>query len=637
MNGRFWVMLILLSSSLVALATQTSTAPFIPVPTTASNCASGGAGGSVGCYHLLRSDMDVDVWTINRPPVNTHEATFPAIHPHAGDLVSVSAGGCVQTGGAGLTWKRYVRPMSRGQGDDSQYYGSIGIPGVIPMMPLRNALPHGAFEVPTEPGPDGFVNLQYLDDGYGDNGYWGRDDGWWEQCFRAPDAFVVITIQHGCVPTPVPGHSCLRGLPLDLAPTKLDDNGFPMNPDYTWQLLTESATPAWQLCSFNPKSEGMPEDSADLCRTGPKWTNTNEGRCGSGPWTGGNFWWTNGAIPGHLNFGTVAHIVEPREIPGAYISLDNHDVDDDYTWNVSRGDGTLDTESSPGKIQMEFDSDETIDHFVSPWWSAFHSKVPQKSSSSSNDAANAMIAGGSAIIIGLSGLDCEHGCLPELHPVYALALRLPDSSPTKEHWAYFARNWGNEGYCGTNQEPLPVDHLTIRIPMPNAVGINMTSWEMDTTDSAASATLGAIPAGGGAWISISLPTPDKEAVVSGEFSFQWVLNPLKQAIWPVRQIHPWWINQVPWSTEPARRNVEVESVLDQVIQKMSPAERQRIGALATGRKVTIHRRLPFKIVQGNPPGPSEHVIAARPAPDQVKQQALDAVSATVRQATQSRE
>ncbi len=69
------------------------------------------------------------------------------------------------------------------------------------MMPLRNALPHGAFEVPTEPGPDGFVNLQYLDDGYGDNGYWGRDDGWWEQCFRAPDAFVVITIQHGCVPT----------------------------------------------------------------------------------------------------------------------------------------------------------------------------------------------------------------------------------------------------------------------------------------------------------------------------------------------------------------------------------------------------------------------------------------------------
>ncbi len=241
----------------------------------------------------------------------------------------------------------------------------------------------------------------------------------------------------------------------------------------------------------------------------PSWKNTNEGRCG--PWTGGNFWWTNGAIPGHLNFETVTHIVEPREIPGAYISLDNHDTDDDYTWNVVRGDGTLDTESSPGKIQMEFDSDETIDHFVGPWWTAFHSHVPQKGSSSSNDAANAMVAGGSAIIIGLSGLDCEHGCIPELHPVYALAIRLPDS-----------------GYCGTNQEPLPVDRLTIRIPRPNAVDLNMTSWEMDSTDSAASATVGAIPAGGGAWISVALPTPDKEAVVSGEFTFQWVFSPLNQ-------------------------------------------------------------------------------------------------------------
>ncbi len=99
MDARFWVMLSLLCSSLVATATPTSTVPFILVPTqSASDCASGGAGGSVGCYHLLRPDMDVDVWTINQPPVNTHVAAFPAIHPHAGDLVSVFAGGCVQTG-----------------------------------------------------------------------------------------------------------------------------------------------------------------------------------------------------------------------------------------------------------------------------------------------------------------------------------------------------------------------------------------------------------------------------------------------------------------------------------------------------------------------------------------------------------
>jgi hypothetical protein len=516
--------------------------------------------------------------------------------------------------------------MSPGKHEDSQYYGSIGIPGVIPMMPFRNALPHGAFEVPSEPGPDGFVTLQYRDDGYGDNGYWGRDDGWWEQCFRAPDAFVVIAIQHGCVPTPVPGHSCLRGLPLDLGPSQLDDNGFPVNPDYTWQLLTESATPAWQLCSFNFKSEGMPEDSPDLCRTPPSWTNTNEGRCGSGPWTGSDFWWTSGAIPGHLNFEPVTHIVEPREIPGAFISLDNHDIDDDYTFNVFRGDGSLDTESSPGKIQMEFDSDETIDYFVSPWWNAFHSAVPHKSS------ANQMLAGSTAIIIGLSGLDCEHGCLPELHPVYALALKLPDSSSGTEHWAYFARNWGNEGYCGTNQEPLPVDRLTIRIPRSNAIGMTMLSWEMDTTNSAASATAAPIPGGGGAWLSVALPSPDQKAVVSGEFTLKWKFDLSKAASWRVQQIHPWWISQVPWSSESGRRQIEMESVLNQIMEKMTPAQRQRVVELTrVSHSAMTHHRLPLSIVRGNPPRPTRW-LGVRPTPDSAKQKSLDTIRSIIKDA-----
>jgi hypothetical protein len=73
-------------------------------------------------------------------------------------------------------------------------------------------------------------------------------------------------------------------------------------------------------------------------------------------------------------------------------------------------------------------------------------------------------------------------------------------------------------------------------------------------------------------------------------------------------------------------------VLNQVIQNMSPAERQRVLELsAVGRKVILHRPLPFKIVHGDPPGPSKHVIA--PVPDQAKQKALDAINAAVRQAS----
>ncbi len=97
------------------------------------------------------------------------------------------------------------------------------------------------------------------------------------------------------------------------------------------------------------------------------------------------------------------------------------------------------------------------------------------------------------------------------------------------------------------------------------------------------------------------------------------------------------MNQIPWSSEPGRRNVEIESVLDQVIQTMSPAERQRVLELGVGRrKVTIHRRIPFKIVHGNPPGPSKRVVSARGAPDPVKQQALDALRDAVRHAAPKR-
>jgi hypothetical protein len=624
---------VVLAISCPVSGTPTSTVPFIPVPGTphVQDCSGGppAVDGHVGCYRVVRSDVDVDVWTINRPPVDTNISAFPAIHPHAGDLVSVFAGGCAQTGGSGLTWKRYVRPMTPGQHDDSQYYGSIGIPGVIPMTPLRNALPHGAFEVPNEPGPDGFVTLQYLDNHYSDNGYWGRDDGWWQQCFRAPDAFVVIAIQHGCVPTPAPGHSCPRGLPLDLGPSRLDDNGFPLNPDYTWKLLTEAPTPAWQLCGFNEKTETMPEDPPDLCRSPPFHKNTNVLRC---PFPIGSAW-TAGRIAGHLNFETVTHVVDPREISGGFVSLDNHDPDDDYTFNVFRGDGTLDTESSPGKIQMEFDSDETIDYFAGPWWSKFHDAVPQKSSPTSNDTANAMIAGSNAgaIVIGLSGLDCEHQCIPELHPVYALALRLPDSTPTTEHWAFFARNSGNEGYCGTNQEPLPVDRLTIRIPRSNAIDFTMLSWEVDTTDTAASATAAPIPGGGGAWLSIALPNPDRKAVVSGEFTLKWKFDSSRLESSIVQHIRPWWINQVAWSIEPGRGQMETESVLNQVMQEMTPAQRQRAIAITkVGRPPRLHR-LPLRIVRGNPPR-ANHLQNIQPTPDTSKQRSMDALGRIIKEA-----
>lgn len=52
--------------------------------------------------------------TMVQPPVNQHETPFPKLVFAPKDLVQVYADGCVQTGGTGSTWKRYVNPSGPG-------------------------------------------------------------------------------------------------------------------------------------------------------------------------------------------------------------------------------------------------------------------------------------------------------------------------------------------------------------------------------------------------------------------------------------------------------------------------------------------------------------------------------------------
>jgi hypothetical protein len=72
----------------------------------------------------------------------------------------------------------------------------------------------------------------------------------------------------------------------------------------------------------------------------------------------------------------------------------------------------------------------------------------------SGDAnARPLVDGSYAIVTGLMGLDCEHSCSTELHPVWAMAVRVK-SDPADVVWAIFVRNWGNEGFCSQDQHYL---------------------------------------------------------------------------------------------------------------------------------------------------------------------------------------
>ncbi|NEA66761.1 hypothetical protein [Streptomyces sp. SID12488] len=124
--------------------------------------------------------------TISEPVVTQRETpyTFSFL---PGDHVTVTAGGCVQTGGRGLTWKRYVDPAS----DGDLYHGLITIPGATGDLQRLVDVVGRPYVVG---GRGGSLKLGYEDDGYSDNGYTAHDNGTGNQCLNSVNAFVHIVV-----------------------------------------------------------------------------------------------------------------------------------------------------------------------------------------------------------------------------------------------------------------------------------------------------------------------------------------------------------------------------------------------------------------------------------------------------------
>jgi hypothetical protein len=139
---------------------------------------------SDGCFSTARP---IDC-TITEPVVNVPQHGYGILF-QPGDHVQVIAGGCVQTGGRGKTWKRYVDPAS----DNDLYHGLITIPGATGDLDRLVNVVGRQFTVF---GSGGFLTLGYQDDSYGDNGYANRNDdnGTGNQCLGLGNAFVRIFI-----------------------------------------------------------------------------------------------------------------------------------------------------------------------------------------------------------------------------------------------------------------------------------------------------------------------------------------------------------------------------------------------------------------------------------------------------------
>jgi hypothetical protein len=142
-------------------------------------------------------------WFISSPTVNSRawKNYSGQIVIYPGDSVYVTAGGCVQTGGSGLTWKRYVDPQ--GPNSDRLYHGVFALPGVYvttfeswmqPVSPGSDVW-QGHYWVPAGEAV-GTLWLVYQDDAYGDNGYYAHDNGTGDQCKNVGNAWVSLTVVH---------------------------------------------------------------------------------------------------------------------------------------------------------------------------------------------------------------------------------------------------------------------------------------------------------------------------------------------------------------------------------------------------------------------------------------------------------
>jgi hypothetical protein len=147
-----------------------------------------------------------EIYTIYAPNVRVPATMYRGVPLRAGDRFLMYACGCVQTGGTGLTWKSYFDP--KGKESDHLYSGTFGIfydnqvppPGFwqhpINMVRIKKQVTSQGPGLTIPPGRTAYLVLGYEDDDYHDNGYWGHDDGNYNQCRGVGPAIVDVMIYH---------------------------------------------------------------------------------------------------------------------------------------------------------------------------------------------------------------------------------------------------------------------------------------------------------------------------------------------------------------------------------------------------------------------------------------------------------
>lgn len=486
---------------------------------------------------------NTETWRIDRPNVTKRSVEYRQIKFQPGDKITVQADGCVQTGGLGDTWKRYVNPS--GDNTAQFYHGLIQIPGataglvrfaaVTKAIGSANRAWQGTLSIPTTfVSPGGlFLRLGYEDDDYSDNGYSSHDDGNNDQCKTGTNtnggaASVTIVIEHGAGGA---AKVCTAPYDLDLAKTDWDLNGLPLNPRWCPQDDPQRPTLPSQTGSgpgdcASPWTTPCTTQSPQIIQL-PDWYEIDPydqlaKTCAA-----------SGPLGEHVNWGLITYEGTAKWDSWSKpsdISLDPRHLDwpdDDYNINIVRQDQAAFTQQNSSNLHTEFDSDETIDNFTTTMWSKIHDAVK-------NDTVSNLIDDHEIIEIGELGLDCAHSCGSEIHPVLAMAIHMQENL-SDDVWTIFARNSGDEGFCGHVSVVHPeLSTIYLKLPWPEGAAPvapivkDTTNWQKTAIGGGSQIKITTFPMftgpqarPSGFIVQIDLGDANSVPLVNGELHLQW--------------------------------------------------------------------------------------------------------------------
>jgi hypothetical protein len=417
---------------------------------------------------------------------------------------------------------------------------------------------------------------------------------------------------------------------MDLLPVNgFDDNLFPFNPDWAGFVLTGKPPFPQQECHQFLSSN--PSDWGAFCTT--QQVSTDEGNHGSGAVCNRGRD-PRSAFHGHVNW-------EPATYEGKleWFEHSGPGTDDDYSLDLHpfNLDGVTGDNNGGNSIHIEFDSDETIDHFDdSSWWLAFHDAVDYR-----DQAAHDRIDGDLAEVTGLVGVDAAHTPAAELHPVYAIAIQNDRKAALRggtDEWAIFARNWGNEGYCSSNDHPIPAGPITVRIPWLNgARGVNLVTQPRPATGVKnlgsffESMNIGhpgiteRVLPGEGVLLTFDLSTnPSNQPEYWGTIDLQWTFARHQLPVGGLPAGSPGNRAPSPAVHRPGAGDHDVEAAIDALFQRLTPSVRTTLLASIPPLAIITHRAKPVRIGMRPPPiaplvklgaffpaTPTDHAVAMR--------------------------